>query len=200
MEAPTRGFRFDIGDVVRTHRAELESACSLSREQKRSLTDIANCRTAALGGHLEQCDSCGYEHPSYNSCRNRHCPKCQALAQEKWIAEQRTRMIEGRYFHVVFTLPSELRSLALFSPAVVYDALLRSAGRTLLEFGESRLSATIKATLILHTWTRTLAFHPHVHAIVRRASARRLELQGELARLPVPHQGYGACAAREDDR
>src|SRR5262249_10130084 len=146
--------------------AELESTHALTREQKRVLTDIAQCRTAALGGYLDRCDACGYEHPSYNSCRNRHCPKCQALAQEKWIAEQRTRMLSGGYFHVVFTLPSELRSLAAFSPRAVYDALFHVAGRVLLEFGERRLKATIGATLVLHTWTRALVFHPHVHAIV----------------------------------
>jgi hypothetical protein len=166
VAGPAGGRRFDLADIVRAHRAELESTHALSREQKRVLTDIGNCRTAVLGGHLDRCDACGYEHPSYNSCRNRHCPKCQALAQEKWIAEQRTRMLDGRYFHVVFTLPSELRPLAAFSPRAVYDALFHAAGRTLLEFGESRLSATIGATLVLHTWTRELHFHPHVHAIV----------------------------------
>jgi len=130
------------------------------------LTDIAQCRTAVLGGHLDRCDACGYEHPWYNSCRNRHCPKCQALAQEKWIAEQRSRMLDVRYFHVVFTLPSELRPLAAFAPREVYDALFRVVGRVLLEFGGARLNATVGATLVLHTWTRELAFHPHVHAIV----------------------------------
>jgi len=119
-----------------------------------------------LGGHLDRCDGCGYEHPSYNSCRNRHCPKCQALAQEKWIAEQRLRMLGGRYFHVVFTLPSELRSLAAFAPRAVYNALFQAAGRVLIEFGHRRLKAEIGATLVLHTWTRELVFHPHVHAIV----------------------------------
>jgi hypothetical protein len=166
MAGPRAGPRFDLADIVRAHRAELASTHALTREQKRVLTDIAQCRTAALGGHLDRCDACGYEHPSYNSCRNRHCPKCQALAQEKWIAEQRARMLETRYFHVVFTLPSELRRLAAFAPRAVYDALVRAAGRVLLEFGERRLKATIGATLVLHTWTRALAFHPHVHALV----------------------------------
>jgi len=139
---------------------------TLSPEQKRVLTDIGNCRTAVLGGHLDVCIDCGYERPAYNSCRNRHCPKCQALAQEKWIGAQRERMLDVRYFHVVFTLPAELRPLAAFAPRVVYDALFQAAARTLLEFGERRLSAKLGATLILHTWTRDLRFHPHVHAIV----------------------------------
>ena len=163
---PRKGHRFDIGDIVRVHRAELDATVVLSREQRRVLTDIAQCRTAALGGHLDRCDGCGFEHPSYNSCRNRHCPKCQALAQEKWIAEQRLRMLDGRYFHVVFTLPSELRVLAAFAPRTIYNALLHVAGRLLLEFGRRRLKAEVGATLVLHTWTRALAFHPHAHAIV----------------------------------
>lgn len=166
MPGPEKAGRPDIADIVRAHRAELESVYTLSPEQKRVLTDIANCRTAALGGHLDRCTSCGYEHPSYNSCRNRHCPKCQALAQEKWIAEQQARMLDVQHFHVVFTLPAELRTLATFAPRTVYDALFHAASRTLLEFGESRLSATIGATLVLHTWTRDLRLHPHVHAIV----------------------------------
>jgi hypothetical protein len=166
MPGPERAGRFDMADIVRAHRVALESTYTLSREQKRVLTDMANCRTAVLGGHVDQCTTCGYERPAYNSCRNRHCPKCQALAQEKWIAEQRVRMLDVKHFHVVFTLPAELRSLAAFAPRVVYDALFHAAGRTLVEFGERRLAATIGATLVLHTWTRDLRFHPHVHAIV----------------------------------
>jgi hypothetical protein len=166
MPGPERAGCFDIADIVRAHRAELESAHALSAEQKRVLTDIGQCRTAALGGHVDVCTTCGYECPAYNSCRNRHCPKCQALAQEKWIDAQQARMLDVGHFHVVFTLPAELRPLAAFAPRVVYDALLYVAGRTLIEFGERRLGARIGATLILHTWARDLRFHPHVHAIV----------------------------------
>jgi hypothetical protein len=181
VAGPARGPRYDIADIVRGHRRELESAHALTREQKRVLTDIAQCRTAVLGGHLDRCDACGHEQPSYNSCRNRHCPKCQALAQEKWIAEQRARTLDAPYFHVVFTLPSELRRLAAYRPRVVYDALLQVVGRVLLEFGERRLDATIGATLVLHTWTRALVFHPHVHAIVRAAVSRGAARHGGRA-------------------
>jgi hypothetical protein len=156
----------DIADIVRAHRGALESAHRLTREQKRVLTDIAQCRTAVLGGHVDRCVACGYEHPAYNSCRNRHCPKCQALAQEQWIEARRARMLDTRHFHVVFTLPAELRPLAAFAPRTVYGALFAAAQRTLLEFGHRRLGATIGATLVLHTWTRELRFHPHIHAIV----------------------------------
>jgi hypothetical protein len=166
VPGPEKAGRFDIADIVRGHRAALESARSLSPQQKRVLTDIAQCRTAVLGGHLDQCQDCGYERPSYNSCRNRHCPKCQALAQEKWISEQQRRMLDVKHFHVVFTLPAELRPLAAFARDAVYGAVFHAASSTLLEFGERRLSATIGATLVLHTWTRDLRFHPHAHAIV----------------------------------
>lgn len=165
LAGPSRA-RLDIGDIVRRHRAELEATSRVSRQQKRVLTDIAQCRTAALGGHIDYCDYCGYEHPAYNSCRNRHCPKCQALAQQKWIDKRSARMLDVRHFHVVFTLPAELRSLAAFAPSKVFGALFRCAEQTLKDFARSRLSATLGATLVLHTWARDLSFHPHVHAIV----------------------------------
>jgi hypothetical protein len=165
---PARAGRaqFDIGEIVRAHRASLEAKHPLTREQKRMLTDIGQCRTAALGGHVDHCPGCGYEHPSYNSCRNRHCPKCQALAQEKWIAQRSERLLDVGHFHVVFTLPSELRSLAKLAPTAVFDAMFNAAKRVLLELGEDRLKARLGATLVLHTWTRKLTFHPHIHAIV----------------------------------
>jgi hypothetical protein len=156
----------DIADIVRRHRPALEAEQRLSRAQKRVLTDIAQCRTAVLGGHLDRCEACGYEHPAYNSCRNRHCPKCQALAQEAWIDARRARMLDVRHFHVVFTLPAELRPLAAFAPRVVFGALLHAAQSTLQALARTRLRATLGATLVLHTWTRKLEFHPHVHAIV----------------------------------
>src|SRR6516162_98850 len=167
MRQPPRGLaHFDIADIVRRHRVALEAEQRLTRSQRRVLTDIAQCRTAALGGHLDHCEACGYEHPSYNSCRNRHCPKCQALAQQRWIEERRVRMLDVRHFHVVFTLPSELRPLAAFAPRVVFGALLYAAQRTLQALAKTCLRATIGATLVLHTWTRKLDLHPHVHPIV----------------------------------
>ncbi|HEY0869589.1 MAG TPA: transposase, partial [Acidothermaceae bacterium] len=166
MPRPAKAGRFDIADIVRAHRSALEASVRLTTAQKRVLTDIAQCRTAALGGHVDRCLTCGYEHPSYNSCRNRHCPKCPALAQEKWIEERRAAQLDVRHFHVVFTLPAELRPLARFAPSIVYNALFQASQRTLLEFGQSRLGGTLGATLVLHTWTRALHFHPHIHAIV----------------------------------
>jgi hypothetical protein len=167
--------RFDIADIVRAYRAQLEAQHLLTAAQKRVLTDLAQCRTAALGGHVDRCTSCEYEHPSYNSCRNRHCPKCQALAQEHWIEQRSERLLDVGHFHVVFTLPSELRLLAHLAPREVFDALFHAAAETLLELGGSRLGAQLGATLVLHTWTRKLTFHPHVHAVV---TAGGLSLDG----------------------
>ncbi len=175
MASPREGERFDIADIIRKHRTELEKKHRPTSDQKRVLTDIAQCRTEALGGLVERCTSCDYEQPVYHSCRNRHCPKCQALAQEKWIEEQRGRMLDMMHFHVVFTLAAELRPLARFAPRAVFDALLRSAGRTLLEFRHRNLDSTLGVTLVLHTWTRELDFHPHVHAIVSAGGLRRDE-------------------------
>jgi hypothetical protein len=158
--------RFDIADIVRRHRVELEAEVRLTTAQGRVLSAIALCRTAALGGHVDVCCACGYEHPAYNSCRNRHCPKCQALAQERWIAARSEQLLPTGHFHVVFTVPSELRPLAKFRPAAIYNALFRTAADTLLQLGHSRLDATVGVTMVLHTWTREMLFHPHVHAIV----------------------------------
>jgi hypothetical protein len=164
---------YDLGAIIRQHRARLEAEHPLSPQQRRVLTDLAQCRTAALGGHLDVCRACGFERPSYNSCRNRHCPKCQALAAEVWLDKRRERLLDIGHFHVVFTLPAELRPLAQHAPEVVYDALLQAAAGTLLALGLERFDAHLGATLVLHTWTRDLRFHPHVHAIVTAGGLTR---------------------------
>lgn len=158
--------KLEIADIVRSHRAELGAKHLVTPEQRRVLSAIALCRTAALGGHLEVCRSCQHEHPAYNSCRNRHCPKCQALAQEDWIAARAEKLLPVGHFHVVFTVPSELRTLALKARREIYNALFQAASATLEELGRTRVDATLGITMVLHTWTRELQFHPHVHAIV----------------------------------
>ena len=165
--------RFDFADLVRAHRAELEATRALTVGERRVLSAIALCRSAALGGHVDVCRTCEYEHPAYNSCRNRHCPKCQALAQERWIRARTTRLLPVGHFHVVFTLPAELRPLARFAPGVVYGALFAAASETLLDLGHSRLGATLGLTMVLHTWTRDLSLHPHVHVIVSAGGLAR---------------------------
>lgn len=125
---------------------------------------------------MEVCTGCGREHPVYNSCRNRHCPKCQAAAQQKWIDARTERILPVRHFHLVLTPPSELRPLARRHPAKVYAALLRATSDLLLELGRTRMKATLGLTLVLHTWTRDLRFHPHVHVL---ATAGGLALGGK---------------------
>ena len=176
--------RFDIGDVVRQHRGALEKREHLTPEQRRVLTDIAQCRTAALGGHVDVCRSCGHKHPAYNSCRNRHCPKCQALTQETWIAARSERVLPVKHFHVVFTLPSQLRPLAKARRRKIYGALLTAVSATLLELGRTQLGARLGITLVLHTWTRDLGYHPHVHAIVTAGG-----LAADASRW-VPRESY----------
>jgi hypothetical protein len=176
----------EVADIVREFGAELCAVHPVTAEQQAVLRDIVRCRTAALGGHLEVCTACGFERPVYNSCRNRHCPKCQCLAAEKWIQQRQLRLLDTHHFHGVFTLPAELRPLARFAPQVVYDLLFACASSTLLELAHDpkHLGAELGITIILHTWTRELHFHPHVHCIVTGGG---LSLDGQrwvTTRLP----------------
>ena len=166
-------------------------------EQRRVLSAMALCRTAALGGHLDVCRSCPLKHPSYNSCRNRHCPKCQALAQERWIAARGEKLLPVGHFHAVFTVPSELRPLAQKAPRVVYDALFQAASATLQELAHTRGKATLGITLVLHTLTRELHHHPHVHAIVS-TGAHRVRLEVDQPQVSLPRGGDGNGVLRQD--
>ncbi len=147
-------------------------------QQAKAMSAIVRCRTAALGGHIWECRSCGEETPVYNSCRNRHCPKCQWLSAQAWVDKRVRRILPTHYFHVVFTLPQELRPLAMANPRAVYGLLMRSTSRTLLELGHDpkRLGGLLGLTLVLHTWSRDLRLHPHVHAI---ATGGGLSLDGQ---------------------
>jgi hypothetical protein len=160
--------RLEIADIFRRHGEVYRDSHVLSSQQRKAMRDIEACRTAALGGHLDVCDTCGHAEPSYNSCRNRHCPKCQSLAQAKWIEKRKERILPTHYFHVVLTLPAPLRPLARCNPRRVFDLLFQAASATLLELGrdEDRLGATLGITAVLHTWTRELHFHPHLHMVV----------------------------------
>jgi len=130
---------------------------------------IEVCRTKVLGGHVDKCPDCGHESaPSYNSCRDRHCPKCQALDQARWIEARKERILPVPYFHVVFTLPAQLKPLALRNRRLIYGLLFCAASRTLLDLGRDpdRLNALLGITAVLHSWTRALRFHPHLHCVV----------------------------------
>ena len=158
--------KFKIADIVRRSSKKLAEKHPLTLDQRRLLGSIAKCRTPALGGHLYVCQSCGLPHPVYHSCRKRGCPNCQALAQEKWIAARAEKILPVRHFHVVFTLPSELRALARSHPGVVYDAFFKVVSEVIEELGKDWLNASPGWTMVLHTWTRELGYHPHIHALV----------------------------------
>jgi len=160
--------RFEINAILRTHGPAFRTRHALSPQQHRVLRDLERCRTAALGGHLYQCDQCAAETVLYNSCLNRHCSTCQGPAQFHWIAQRQKRLLATAYFHLVFTLPAQLRPLARACPQLLFDLLFSAAAQTLLAFGHDPqwLGAQIGFTLVLHTWTRDLRFHPHVHGIV----------------------------------
>ncbi len=141
---------------------------TLSAEQRRALRDIASCRTAALGGHIEQCDRCGYLQIAYNSCRNRHCPKCQATQAAEWLQARQAELLPVEYFHVVFTLPAALNPIALQNPRVVYGILFQAASETLRQLAADpkHLGADIGFLAVLHTWGQNLHHHPHLHCVV----------------------------------
>jgi len=166
--------RLELADIVRAHAPALLARGCLAGVQQRALRAIERCRTAALGGQIHRCDRCGETHYAYHSCRNRHCPKCQTLAKERWLAARGAELLSVPYFHLVFTLPHELNSLAQGNPRAIYAMLFAAASETLLEFGANPRWAggEIAATLVLHTWGQTLTQHLHLHALVAGGALR----------------------------
>lgn len=160
------GAEASLGAIVRARGGELLEKFPVNAAQRKVMRAMADCRSAALGGHRDRCDSCGFEHVFWNSCRDRHCPGCGGEARQQWLEARRQEVLDVPYFHVVFTIPEILNVLALYAPEVVYAILLRSAGQALLDLGVSRLRAHMGVLTVLHTWGQTLAFHPHVHCVV----------------------------------
>ena len=160
--------RLEVAEIFRARGEAYRSTHALSTQQRKVMRAIETCRTEVLGGHLDVCPGCGFERPSYNSCRDRHCPKCQSTQQAKWIAARQVRVLPARHFHVIFTVPAQLRPLEYAQPQVFYDLLFAAASATLLELAadEKRLGAQPGITAVLHTWTRQLELHPHLHCIV----------------------------------
>lgn len=156
--------RFEVADVLRKIGSKIENY-GLNTWQLRTLSALKKCRTAALGGHIDACDGCGNLSISYNSCRNRHCPKCQGNKREDWIQARSTELLPVPYFHVVFTLPSSINSLAIHQPKMVYDTLFEASWETLKTFGKAK-EMQMGMIAVLHTWGQQLSLHPHLHCIV----------------------------------
>ena len=163
------GPRLGLGDVFRAYGDAYRKSHPLTDVQRKAMRAIEACRTPVLGGRLDVCDGCGHEQPVFHSCRNRHCPTCQSLNQARWIEGRMRRLLPTDYFHVVFTVPDDLlNGLALRNRELFFDLLFAAAGQTLLQLGANpeRLGALLGATVVLHTWTRKLTFHAHLHCIV----------------------------------
>ena len=158
---------YEVADVINKFYDEVFRV-RIPIHHQRTLQALQSCRTAALGGHAQACDSCGQVKVSYNSCRNRHCPKCQGLQKEMWIIQREEELLPLAYFHVVFTLPHQLNGLCLHNPRFMYDLLFESTWYVLDKFGRNKqwLGAQTAATMILHTWGQNLQLHPHLHCIV----------------------------------
>ena len=158
----------EVGDILRAQGAAYQARHPVTHQQVRVLRRLTECRTAALGGHVDACSDCGFTRISYNSCRDRHCPKCQASKRAAWLETRLERLLPVGYFHVVFTLPALLSPLVLHNQRLLYDLLFRAASATLLTLAADpqRLGAQVGITAILHTWGQNLLFHPHLHCVV----------------------------------
>jgi len=162
--------KLEVADIFRDHGAAWRSANAghVSLEQMRVMSAIERCRTAALGGHVERCEKCSHTVIAYNSCRNRHCPKCQSAAAREWLAEREAELLPVPYYHVVFTLPARIADIAYQNKAVIYDLLFKASSETMLTIAADpkHLGARIGFLSVLHSWGSAMTHHPHVHMIV----------------------------------
>jgi Putative transposase/Transposase zinc-binding domain len=156
----------ELADVFRQYGERYQRTHRLSASQQKVMRAVSVCRTPELGGHLDRCESCGFERPAYNSCRNRHCPKCQSLAKAQWLEKQTSELLPVGYFHLVFTLPHELNRLVLAHKKIGLNLLFKAVSETLLEFGQTRLQGTLGIIAVLHTWDQRLKDHLHLHCLV----------------------------------
>src|SRR5215813_753464 len=178
----------ELADIFRRHGADYQRQHQLLPSQLRAMQDIERCRTAYFGGHLKQCDHCGRQLYAYHSCRNRHCPKCHTDQTQRWLAQQQSRLLPGPYFLLTFTLPQELRPLAFAHQRKVYGLLMRSAAAALQKLARDPryLGGRWGGLAVLHTWTRAMLYHPHVHLLVTGGG---LSPDGK-AWLPARHANY----------
>jgi len=158
--------RLEVAQILQEHVGHYQKLYPLWPEQRKVVSDLLNCRTAYLGGHLQRCTHCGIERIQYNSCRNRHCPKCQHMPRERWLAKRKAEILPTTYFHVVFTLPHELNSIILNNKAIMLNMLFKAVSQTLLAFGNKELGAKLGFIAILHTWDQRLNAHFHLHCLV----------------------------------
>lgn len=149
----------EVADIIRLYGEEYRKKHTLTPLCHGVLNAISNCRTAILGGHIEECDTCGDQRNCYNSCRNRHCPKCQGLDNVRWVQEREAELLPIQYFHVIFTLPHELNPLVQYNPACLYTILIQAATETLQAFADKRWKGKLGITVVLHTWGQKLEQH-----------------------------------------
>ncbi len=159
---------YDLGELLREYQDQLTDKYSLSADQHKVLTDLTSCRTSALGGHQDYCDHCGHMQNSYNSCRNRHCPKCQYIKQAEWIDRLKHNLPPTRYFHLIFTIPQELHRIFYTNQRLCYDLLFGSSTKAVhhASRGPSGYGASVGGVSLLHTWGQSLTYHPHIHMLV----------------------------------
>ena len=158
--------RWELADVFRLYADHYRSRYPLPAAHRKVMHAIQVCRTEALGGHLERCDSCGLERPCFHSCRNRHCPKCGSSATEQWLQAQKAELLPVGHFHLVFTLPHELNPLILINKKVLFNILFKAVSQTLSDFGRTHLKGKIAFLAVLHTWNQTLLDHFHLHCLI----------------------------------
>lgn len=164
-----KGHNLEVADIFRLYGEDFFKTHNLSFEQLKVMHQISICRTSALGGHIQRCDECGYEQNAYNSCRNRHCPKCQTMAKEKWLNDRKAELLPTGYFHLVFTLPHDLNPVILCNKRVLINILFQAVNETLQAFGKDpqwRLEGQLGFIAVLHTWSQILTDHFHIHCLI----------------------------------
>ena len=167
--APKKQEQLELADIFRRYAQDYRRSHAVSYQQLKVMHHIEICRTAKLGAHLEQCDQCGFEQIAYNSCRDRHCPKCQTLAKEKWLNDRKAELLGCSYFHLVFTLPHDLNPIILSNKKTAFNILFAAVNQTLQAFAKDpqwRLEGRLGFISVLHTWSQTLIDHFHLHCLI----------------------------------
>jgi len=167
--------KLEMADILRKHMGDYRNAYPLWPDQYKIVSDLLNCRTASLGGHIERCNHCGTERITYHSCRNRHCPKCQQVPREKWTEARKQELLPVSYFHVIFTLPHELNPIILSNKSVMLKILFKAVSKTLLIFGENKWGGKPGFIAVLHTWDQKLKAHFHLHCLIAGGAVSKNE-------------------------